>query len=812
MELSRSFDLKRKIVLTPGVSQFRAKDKSLLVKHNNKIYRISAASDHDSQLEIFRILQRPRKLKEILNLLSEFKNQDVIDLLQALYRLKLITYEGTVNKNANKRIVLSNIPDDHVKKGTRALSDLQVLLIGTGFLAHRIAELLRALNIKCNVIKSFHFADMLTKRWSNDIYRKGKDASAAASSISSSFIPFFNKSDLVIVAEDYPNISLFESINKICFRKKKAWIRVSFDDNIGYLGPLVIPNETSCFNCCELRLVTNSRNYEYELWNNKERIPKTKLTMPEIFVHSLSAMCLNEVLKYLADLKTETIDNLYVFDTQQLKFSKHKILTHPNCIYCNPPQTKKKIQSKSFSIRSIFSRHDIARVSNFRNSKSSENELITALRQLIDNRTGLILESEKLYENNHLGIYFHHFFTATCSRPLRLGLKGEIVKITRPDDNLIVPSPSGCGRSPYEAEMHALMESVERYSSMVVDESRLVWSTYNDIKAKAINPVDLGLYSDEQYNRNDLGCSKFSVHSVIPWIKGYDLYSGKPVMIPADFVHYPPIREKPLVFDTSNGAAAHTDIVQAILNGLFEVIERDAFLTMWLNRSPMPILDIKKIPSTFVQSIKLINEYGMKVKLLNLTSDSRVPTVLAACYNSNQDKYPALVTGTGSHVEPERAVQKALFEMEFGLIVTLESPSKKINNPNQISSPHENALFYENPAMRNHWQFMLRSKKKSRLVGLINSTFSDHYSTLMRIVGILHAINHRVIWVDITPSDIRRIGLRSVKVFVTGFQPFYVGTKIRLNSNRLYTSAIRFKSKRTSMDKLQLNYAPHPLP
>ena len=101
MEFSRSFDLKRKIVLTPGVLQFRANDKSLLVKYNNKIYRISVTSEHDRQLEIFRILQQPRKLKEILNHLSEFKKQDVIDVLHTLYRLKLIIFEGTVNINAN---------------------------------------------------------------------------------------------------------------------------------------------------------------------------------------------------------------------------------------------------------------------------------------------------------------------------------------------------------------------------------------------------------------------------------------------------------------------------------------------------------------------------------------------------------------------------------------------------------------------------------------------------------------------------------------------------------------------------------------
>jgi hypothetical protein len=110
MDLSRSFDLKRNIVLTPGVSPFRANDKSLLVKYNNKIYRMSATSDHDSQLEIFRILQQPRKLRELLNLFSEFKKQDVIDVLHSLSRLRSVSYEVTVNKNTNKQFVFGNIP------------------------------------------------------------------------------------------------------------------------------------------------------------------------------------------------------------------------------------------------------------------------------------------------------------------------------------------------------------------------------------------------------------------------------------------------------------------------------------------------------------------------------------------------------------------------------------------------------------------------------------------------------------------------------------------------------------------------------
>jgi ribosomal protein S12 methylthiotransferase accessory factor len=372
----------------------------------------------------------------------------------------------------------------------------------------------------------------------------------------------------------------------------------------------------------------------------------------------------------------------------------------------------------------------------------------------------------------------------------------------------------GSGFSYNEAEISTLMEAVERYSNMAVDESRLIWSTYNDIKSKAINPVDLVLYSDEQYARNDFECPRFSVNSVIPWIQGYDLYSGKPVMIPADFVYYPAIREKPLVFDTSNGASAHTDTVQAILNGLFEVIERDSFLTMWLNRISMPIIDLKKHSFGFTESLKLINEFGMDVKLVDLTNDTRIPVIAAVCYNKNPRKYPALLVGTGSHIDPERAVQKALFEMERMLSQTLEVPiEKKVTSPDEISNFIDHTLYYLNPKMREYWEFMISGKQTSKLHPLAKKGSKDNYSTLMQIVRRLRTLNHRVIYLDITPSDIDRIGLKAVKVFVTGFQPLYVGNELRLNLARLRTSAEHVNRNIRAMKiGSELNSAPHPLP
>jgi ribosomal protein S12 methylthiotransferase accessory factor len=648
--------------------------------------------------------------------------------------------------------------------------------------------------------------------------KERSEESAKNLTFSAPLNPLIERSNLIIVAQDYPNISLFESVNNLCFKEKKSWIRVSFDDDIGYLGPLVIPKRTSCFNCCELRLVTNSPEYEYELWNNKENLCIRKTEIPEVFVEMLSSLCLKEVYRYLKDPSyVDTIDNLFVFDTQQANLTKHHIISHPNCILCNPPSVKERrtipnSPRKNGSRRKEGGTKSLIEIDNS-DSTLSEGELLKRLRGIIDKRTGIIQEYEKLYEMNPLGIYFHHYSSATCSKPLRIGSDGELTRAVRVEDSLISPSPSGSGLSSKDAEVRTLMESVERYSNMVVDESRLIWSSYNELKPNAVNPADLGLYSDEVYNRKDINCSRFFVDSEIPWIEGVDLYSRKPVMIPADFVFYPAVRKKPMIFDTSNGSSAHVDNVRAILNGLYEVIERDSFLTMWLNKISMPILDPEKLPFGFDESIRLINDYGMRVRLVDLTNDTCIPTIMAVCHNRNPNRYPALLVGTGCHIEPMKALQKALFEMEFMLTEVVAHPSKKkINRANQISAMFDHPLYYLNPNKREYWKFMIQGTNKSRLQELARAPFKNNYSELMYIVRHLHSIGHDVIAVNITPSDISKIGVRAVRVFVTGFQPLYVGNKLRLNLQRLRESArhLHYDSEANSSSKI--NLAPHPLP
>jgi hypothetical protein len=97
---------------------------------------------------------------------------------------------------------------------------------------------------------------------------------------------------------------------------------------------------------------------------------------------------------------------------------------------------------------------------------SDESGLLQRLKVLEDEQTGIVTRSEKLFDSNLVGIRFHHFYDVTCYNPLRLGLtEHSSSDALLSKDNLVEPSPSGSGFSATEAEISALMEAVERYSS-----------------------------------------------------------------------------------------------------------------------------------------------------------------------------------------------------------------------------------------------------------------------------------------------------------------------------------------------------------
>jgi len=109
---------------------------------------------------------------------------------------------------------------------------------------------------------------------------------------------------------------------------------------------------------------------------------------------------------------------------------------------------------------------------------------------------------------------------------------------------------------------------------------------------------------------------------------------------------------------TTNGGAGHFDYTTAVLNGLLELIQRDAFLVYWLNTVSPKQIDVrsylgKQHPQSesleeLTKIVSDFNKYKLQYHFLDITSDIAVPTVCCVLISdSPTGKRMALGAGSG---------------------------------------------------------------------------------------------------------------------------------------------------------------------
>lgn len=101
---------------------------------------------------------------------------------------------------------------------------------------------------------------------------------------------------------------------------------------------------------------------------------------------------------------------------------------------------------------------------------------------------------------------------------------------------------------------------------------------------EALGPDDIFLFSDEQYSEPGFLYKRFTDETILQWIKGKRLLSGKDVWVPSqlvDMVHIYDVGEEIIGYPVSGGLSCHTSYLNAAYHGLTEVIERDAINISW---------------------------------------------------------------------------------------------------------------------------------------------------------------------------------------------------------------------------------------
>ena len=212
---------------------------------------------------------------------------------------------------------------------------------------------------------------------------------------------------------------------------------------------------------------------------------------------------------------------------------------------------------------------------------------------------------------------------------------------------------AGKGTLPIHAEVSAMMEAVERYSAEYRGEQMIHDSFEGLGPAKAVDPADLILPRPLESGER------------LHWTPSWDLMNEEEIYIPSNAIYHPydPIGMAQQLFRSdTNGLASGNVLEEAVLHATFEVIERDALSDAENARSMgRKIVIDKEGPAR--ELIEVFENNGVEIHLWLIDGKTGVPTVAAGGDDTVTKDPSLLVMGSGTHLNPEIAILRALTEV-----------------------------------------------------------------------------------------------------------------------------------------------------
>ena len=219
----------------------------------------------------------------------------------------------------------------------------------------------------------------------------------------------------------------------------------------------------------------------------------------------------------------------------------------------------------------------------------------------------------------------------------------------------------GKGISIEHAKASAMMEGFERYSAEKQNEN-LVTGTISEISSKG-NIIDIeSLNLPKDFKKENIDSLN------LEWNICHDLISDNDYYVPSNAIYHPYDLDdntcQKLFKSNTNGLASGNSLEEAILHGMFEVIERDAWSIFELTHKNSSQIDLDSIESDVVnEALSKFSENEINIKLMDLTADINIPTVAASADDTLLKDAGLLTLGIGTHLDPEVAILRALTEV-----------------------------------------------------------------------------------------------------------------------------------------------------
>ncbi len=362
-----------------------------------------------------------------------------------------------------------------------------------------------------------------------------------------------------------------------------------------------------------------------------------------------------------------------------------------------------------------------------------------------------------------------------------------------------------CGRSkdPFIAHAKAVAEA-EEWAACGFPEG-LVWSRARDLPGM-VSPEVFVAFHPEQYESSHFPFFPFDPETEYEWKEAVDLTTGTQRFVLADCIYFPYHPEYPRYASAnSSGAAAYPTRSGAVERAVLELIERDAFMIVWLNRLVMPTVQVESLPTDVRERIGKLEETGFEVIVKDLTLDL-APVVLV--FVQNEELHYTNCSASSSF-NPLEALDRALMEVESAVYCRLAFGSSEPILPEDVRMTQDHGRLYEQEAFFHRADFL----KEHMLLKDFGEIGVAHCSSWEGLLRILSEQQRSVFVVDLEVPEVdgKKPTLHKVKAFVTGLVPISFGYgEEPCGMQRIYDVpvALGFCSERLRYG--ELNTFPHP--
>ena len=603
----------------------------------------------------------------------------------------------------------------------------------------------------------------------------------------------------VVVTDDYlrPQLAAWNTRSLI---SGKAWLLTKPVGIETWIGPMFVPGQTACWECLAQRLRGHRKLEEYIARRIGTDAPVG--VVPAYMAstqHATLAEAATEITRWIGTGGQSTLlDRVVSTGVLTLERTHHTLTRRPQCPSCGSPEPNDGVIPKPVRL----DRRPTAYTSDGGHRALDQRKVLAQLERHLSPITGIV---STLAPGDRAG---RAHGGGRCLTPT---FSADHNFSDMHDDRSFLKErlrrrSGGKGKTADQARISALAESLERYCGVFDGTEPRIRASFADLRKAAIHPNECMGYSERQYaerqshnRRGQKACwvpEPFREDVEIEWTPLWSLSAEEPRYLPTSLCYYG--RFDPLFARAdSNGCAAGSVLEEAVLQGLLELIERDAVALWWYNRVRRRAVDLESVDDPYVSG--LISQYcelRRELWALDITSDFGVPTF--AVISRRVDKAEEdIIYGFGAHLDPGVALARALTEMNQSLEAVPTATGPQATRTYRGS---KDAVRWWRTVRTADTRYLTPDLEAGSrgLQDLTNLASDDLRQDILTCRALLETRGIEILVVDQTRPD---VGFPVVRVVAPGLRHFWA----RFGPGRLYDVPLREGWLSRSLDERELN-------